>query len=1053
MAKNEAKIKFTAETGEFNNAIKASNDEMSKLRAELALNETQMKTTGTTVEGLEKQHSLLEAQLKASETKTEALTAKIEVAKRIFGENSTEVSKLETQLVKAQTAEEKIKQEIDKCNKELDEQAKAEKEAESATKKLTDTIDKQQTEVNKLKDEYTEVVLKYGKTSDEAKALEKQIDSLSAELKDNKEKLDDAKYGAEKFDDSLEDVGDSSVSVEGKLGKLAVGVAALGAALVATGKEAIEAFNEVDDGADNVIKATGATGEAAELLEQSYKNVASSMVGDFGNIGSALGEVNTRFGYTGTEAEEATQQFLKFSEVTGMDSVSAVQAVSRAIESAGLESSDYKSILDALTTAGQATGVSVDTLATSLTDNGAVMREMGYDTETTIAMLAQFEKAGVDSNSVVRGMRTAISKWSKDGLNAKDEFAKLVNGIKNGSVDAGEAYEVFGSKAGAELVDAIKSGRFEYEDMVAVIDGSKGSLDNTFEATIDGGYELELAMQNAKMALAEAGGELGTALTPAFQAFSKNILPAATKAIGAMVKGITGAVKWMKEHKGVVIAVCSVIGVLTTAITAYNVVQGIKTAMDAAQVTTVWGLVAAHWAQATAAMAALAPYLLIVAAIAAVVAVVIVCIKYWDEISAAITAAAEACWNAIKTAWDWIVNLFSTIGTWIYDNVIQPVANFFTGLWNGLVSGCQAAWDWICGIFTAFVTWVDTNIVQPVVNFFTNLWNGIVNAFHTVIDPWIEIIKRAAAWCNETIIQPIANFFTDLWNSIKNGLQAAWDWVVNLCSTFGNWVNTNIIQPVVNFFTNLWNSIKNGVKTAVDTVKNVFSTVSGWVNDKVIQPVKNFFSDLWDGFKNGAKNAWEGVKSVFSKVASFFGNIFSKAWEKVKAVFSTGGKIFDGIKDGIVTAFKAVVNTIIKGINKVVAIPFNGLNGILNTLSGISILGVEPFGWLTWRAPVPQIPELAQGCYVPANSPRLAIIGDNKHEGEIVAPESKIAEAVERGMRALNINAIAAAVEELASRPIELNINGRQFALATAGDSDRVNGLRNRIMERGVLLD
>ena len=76
MAKNEAKIKFTAETGEFNNAIKQANDEMSELRAELKLNETQMKSTGASVESLEKQHSLLESQLKASQSKTEALTAK-----------------------------------------------------------------------------------------------------------------------------------------------------------------------------------------------------------------------------------------------------------------------------------------------------------------------------------------------------------------------------------------------------------------------------------------------------------------------------------------------------------------------------------------------------------------------------------------------------------------------------------------------------------------------------------------------------------------------------------------------------------------------------------------------------------------------------------------------------------------------------------------------------------------------------------------------------------------------------------------------------------------
>lgn len=119
MAKNEAKIKFTAETGEFNKAIQKSNSEMTELRAEMKLNETQMKATGATVEGLENKHSILERQLKASQDKTEALNQKVQKAVEIFGENSTEASKLRTQLLNAQTAEEKLRQAVQQCADEL----------------------------------------------------------------------------------------------------------------------------------------------------------------------------------------------------------------------------------------------------------------------------------------------------------------------------------------------------------------------------------------------------------------------------------------------------------------------------------------------------------------------------------------------------------------------------------------------------------------------------------------------------------------------------------------------------------------------------------------------------------------------------------------------------------------------------------------------------------------------------------------------------------------------------------------------------------------------
>ena len=175
-----------------------------------------------------------------------------------------------------------------------------------------------------------------------------------------------------------------------------------------------------------------------------------------------------------------------------------------------------------------------------------------------------------------------------------------------------------------------------------------------------------------------------------------------------------------------------------------------------------------------------------------------------------------------------------------------------------------------------------------------------------------------------------------------------------------------------------WDQIKEAGQKAWQGIKDAFSSAGKWFNEKVIQPVSKFFSGLWDGFKTGAKNAWEGVKSVFGKVADFFGNIFSKAWQKVKDVFSVGGKIFDGIKDGIISGFKTVVNAIIRGINKVVAVPFAGLNKVLDTISGVSIAGLKPFNWLTWRAKAPVIPELATGGIV--NRATNAIIGEDGRE-------------------------------------------------------------------------
>lgn len=164
-----------------------------------------------------------------------------------------------------------------------------------------------------------------------------------------------------------------------------------------------------------------------------------------------------------------------------------------------------------------------------------------------------------------------------------------------------------------------------------------------------------------------------------------------------------------------------------------------------------------------------------------------------------------------------------------------------------------------------------------------------------------------------------------------------------------------------NFWINLWEGIKKAAGAVIDWLKNAFSAVG------------KFFSETWSKFSDAGRNAWSKIKEIFGNVAGFFREKFSAAWSAVKNIFSTGGKIFSGITEGIASAFKKIVNTIILGINKVVAIPFNAINKALDKLRNISIAGIEPFTWLP-TINVPQIPELAKGGIV--NGATQAIIGE-----------------------------------------------------------------------------
>lgn len=164
-----------------------------------------------------------------------------------------------------------------------------------------------------------------------------------------------------------------------------------------------------------------------------------------------------------------------------------------------------------------------------------------------------------------------------------------------------------------------------------------------------------------------------------------------------------------------------------------------------------------------------------------------------------------------------------------------------------------------------------------------------------------------------------------------------------------------LIAGLVAAFVVLWNKSEAFRNFWIGLWENIQKTAA-----TVIKSVSGFFSGMWDGFKSGAAKAWEGIKSVFSSVATFFKDTFTKAWTAVKNVFSVGGKIFDGIKDGIVSAFKTIVNAIIKGINKVVSIPFDGINWALNKIKSVNILGAKPFDWIQTIG-VPQIPLLRKG--------------------------------------------------------------------------------------------
>lgn len=367
--------------------------------------------------------------------------------------------------------------------------------------------------------------------------------------------------------------------------------------------------------------------------------------------------------------------------------------------------------------------------------------------------------------------------------------------------------------------------------------------------------------------------------------------------------------------------------------------------------------------------------------------------KLADNVIPKITAAME------KVDWEGIGN---TLGN-IFEKLIE--------LAGWIIDNFDLVSSLIIGVGVAFATWNIVTKIQAVIKA-VKAWTLATEGM-TVAQRLLNLVMKAnPIGIVITAVTTLITVFVLLWNKC-DGFRKFWQ---------------NLWSGIKNVFSNAWSGIKSAATISWDGILNIFKGVGNWFNNSVVNPIKNAFSSAWNDLKLGAVNAWNGIKNVFSNVASWFKNIFTNAWTAVKNVFSVGGKIFDGIKDGIVNAFKTIVNGIIKGINKVVSIPFNGINWVLKKIKSIEIFGLKPFNWVG-TINVPQIPLLRKGGILEKGQVGL-LEGDG---AEAVVPLDQNKKWVSKVAEDFNsIQANADANDDVLSRLnkiIDLLINGQNIQL------------------------
>lgn len=220
------------------------------------------------------------------------------------------------------------------------------------------------------------------------------------------------------------------------------------------------------------------------------------------------------------------------------------------------------------------------------------------------------------------------------------------------------------------------------------------------------------------------------------------------------------------------------------------------------------------------------------------------------------------------------------------------------------------------------------------------------------------------------------------WDEIKAAFKRAFDYMNEKATAFEESFS-QVCESIRNFFSEKITEIETAFKNARIAIKAVFSNVGSFFSG-IWNTIKSKFSDVKTFFKNAFTSAWTAIKNVFSNVGSFFSGI----WNTIKSKFTDiGTKIGESVSG----AFKNAINSVLATIEKTLNTPINAINNLLdiiNKVPGISISKLSTFS----------LPRLYNGGWFSANNPTLSIVGDNKHEGEIVTPESKIREQVEKAL-------------------------------------------------------
>lgn len=845
---------------------------------------------------------------------------------------------------------------------------------------LRSTISKQEDTLQQLKQRYVDVATEQGETSDEARELARQIQDLSSELHENKTKLSDAEYAADKLDNSLEEVESSAKKADDGFTMFKATLANLAADAIMRAVDGIKNLvgNVIELGQNftstmsEVSAISGATGEDFEELEACAREYGATTVFSASNAAEALKYMSLA-GWDADQSTSALGGVLNLAAASGMELGAASDMVTDYLSAFAMEAGDAAYFADLLSYAQSHSNTTAEALGEAYKNCAANLNAAGQDVETVTSLL--------------EGMANQGYKGSEAGTAMAAIMRDITNGMKDGAIKIGETSVAVMDAQGnfrdltdiLTEVEAATNGMGDAERAVALsstftADSTKG-LNLILNEGMDNiaGYEEELrgasgsAEEMANIMNDNLSGDVA-AMNSAFEELGLKIYDALESKLRAGVQFITNgvipAIEWLGGHIPEVTIAVSGLGAVIAAMN--------------------WGTISSKIAMVKGALVKLAAALggvslPAIAIIAVITAVALAFTNLWknnEEFRNKITAI----WDGIKAKFDefgqGIVDRLNALGfefeditevmKAVWDGFCEVLAPIFEGVFQQISNILNEALDILTGLFDIFagIFTGDWDMVwQGVQEVFGAVWDFVVATFENWISTFTSLADTVLGWFGtdwETVWTNVKTFFSDTWNAISSffsgiltGIKTfftdTWNAIVSFFSGILSGIYSSVtgtMTEIHDTFTNIWDSITGFLSGAWETIKNIVTVGIMAVKEIIsaaFQIITLPFRFIWENCKDTVLSIWETIKSVIGEkidavkekittVTTAISNVASAAWN---AISSTASSLWEGIKGTIgskIDAAKEKVSTATSAITSVASSAWSSVSSTASSL-------------------------------------------------------------------------------------------------------------------------